>query len=429
MAVSGLSGFVINVFLARYFSTDQFAIWALAFAILYTFSLFGDFGLGLTSAKFTAEYNATDRKKLPVLLSTCLINLFINTSVTYTLILIAAPLISHAYHEPQLSMLLVVGGVFVATKITFEVISEFFRGFQNFKLPAVTLSIFTVLEVGFYCTLFFGSIQVSLMMVVIARCGFWLFKSCSLIVLFFRYVSKEDIAIRFSFFDKKTFKTTITFSIPIIISVLSYYLYTKADILIIRAFCDNMEVARYSVAENIFLCPLMIAAAFTSVIAPKATAYFYAKDHKQLQNLYSLSITIIAIPMILFAVLFFSCSTWILSIFFPNYISSSIFLKILAPLIIIKGIGQVTVGGFLIATGKPKILARLTIIGGICNIIADLILIPPLGALGAFIATIVIHSAYILYAIVHVLRKLDLRFTFKMPDTLSLTLLTGSKKP
>ncbi len=428
LGVIALGGFIINVLFARYFSTEQFALWALAFSFLFTFSLFGDFGLGATIAKFTSQYNSTDKELLPSLITTGLANLILNCAGIYIIILITAPVIGFLLEKPDLTILLMIGGIYVISKIEFEFMSEFFRGFQIFKIPALTLGLCTAIETACYIFLIYRYANITLFEIFLIRCGFWTAKGIILALLFYRFIKSKDITIRPSLLCPNLFVNLTKFSLPIGISLISWYLYTKVDIILVAAFSQEMEIARYTVAENIFICPLLIPAAFAAVISPKATAYFYSNNHEKLQNLFSLSITLIFISMSVISVFFFVFSKYILLIFFPKYISSSIFLKLLAPLIVFKGIEHTALAGFLVATGNPKILAKLTVIAAILNVIGDLIMIPPFGALGAFLVTVIVHSIYTVFAVRYVTMKLGLKISLKFPDTMSIKNLLGNRR-
>ncbi|RJP56600.1 MAG: hypothetical protein C4541_12120 [Candidatus Auribacter fodinae] len=408
----GLGSIVINAFLTRRLPTPDYALWVLAFSILGIFYLFADFGLNQTMAKYTAEYSITAKDKLSALVTTGLVNLGANALIACLSILILSPVIEHFMNQPGLTRLLIIGSIFIISRVGMEMVGGILRGLHDFAIPSKISAVVTCVEIVVYY-IWFSLSDISLTAIFVVRSLFFLIQFILIYSLFYFQYARKYFSIRINLFDKEIFISIIKYCLPIGFSFLSYYLYTKVDILILGIFSPDEEIARYNVADLLFQLPLMGLAAYISVISPKVTNVFYAKQHERMQHIFSLSITLVTIPMTLFTVLFFAVPEFILNIIFPQYVSASVLLRILAPLLILKGIGQVAAGGFLVSTGHPRILAIITAVGAVMNVIFDLLLIPPFGAEGAFVTTTVIHSLAILFSLYYISKTLHLKIRFK----------------
>lgn len=415
LGAMGIGTVCLNSLLSRALPVEDYALWVLLFSVLAVFYLIADFGLSQTIAKFTAEYNTTQSGEISKLISTVLCNFAINAGVTYLLILCSAPLLARSFDAKMLSALLRIGGLFVVARIGVEVAAGVLRGFHNFRIASIATVAVTVLEICTYGILFYF-FSPTLTVLVLIRSVFFCINLLCISVFLVVFLRKQKHRISISSIRISIFRSIVRFSFPIGIAMLSYYLYTKADVVILGLLSVKGEIALYNVADILFQMPLMLVAAYVSVISPQVTSFYYGNRHDKVQALFSSSLTVITIPMLIVASLFMIIPGVFLWILFPDYPEADILLRILAPLLICKGVGGVASGAFLVSTGHPEILARVTAVGALLNIVFDVLLIPRYGAAGAIVTTTIIHALSIIFSVWYVCRTLTLRFSFgKIP--------------
>lgn len=204
-------------------------------------------------------------------------------------------------------------------------------------------------------------------------------------------------------------KECIVYFIPAI----AVQIYTVLDKTMIGLITNsNYENGYYEQADKIIKI-LITVVTTTNAIMKSRISYLYEKEEKnQIKRLIAKSTSLcmlISIP-ITFGVV--AVADIFVPIFFGNgYEKTSIILMILAPLSIIIGISGLIGSHYYTPLGKKKISNKFLITGSVINFIANMMLIKPLGAIGAAIGTILAElTITILY-----LNKSDKElFNFKM---------------
>ena len=165
------------------------------------------------------------------------------------------------------------------------------------------------------------------------------------------------------------------------------YLYTQADLWILGMFRSTEEVGIYGVSARMVTLILFSMAAFATIIPPLISKIYTSGNRDELSKVVSEStrwVLSIAIPITLILVLE---GKFILKYFFGE-----IFVNGYIPLVILS-IGQIIkastglVGYTLQMTGEYKTFMKITVFGGISNIILNILLVPYFGMLGAATAT------------------------------------------
>jgi O-antigen/teichoic acid export membrane protein len=191
----------------------------------------------------------------------------------------------------------------------------------------------------------------------------------------------------------------------------------RMDILILGALSTSSAVGIFAAAKRISVLVSSFLTATSFVAAPKF-ASMYAKG--ELDKLGSLArnaarlTTLISVPYLIVFLLF---PNWIMSLFGPEYAEGGAVLAILA-------IGQFinaatgAVGYLLIMTGHEKTMRNITLLTSALKIALLVLLVPPLGYIGAALASMIGDSARNLLAFVQVYHHLSI-ITIPIPDRLA----------
>ncbi len=184
----------------------------------------------------------------------------------------------------------------------------------------------------------------------------------------------------------------LEFAFPLGIAGIMGFLYTRADIPVIRIFWNDKEVAIYEIAERIFQVPLLACSALAISASPISASHFFKGNRKKFKKTAALAVSLsMLVTLPAFVVLFFFPGP-LLGIILPAYGESAPLLRILALVVVVKGVSSAVVGGVLIPAGHPWILALVSTIGAGLNIGLDFLLVPGMGAKGAAISTLIGHS-------------------------------------
>jgi len=210
-------------------------------------------------------------------------------------------------------------------------------------------------------------------------------------------------------FDKKLMKTVFSYSLTIGISTVAYFLYSKIDILILGHFGYVREIGYYELINKSFKILILPFTILAQVIAPNMTAYFAKKNYFVIKEKLYLFLKRIIPVSIIIAVFFYFAFPRLIKIFLSEYFAKEMLISItiLSFLIPAKIWGVFQTQSFIVATGYVKIIAIITLIGGILNVIFDIIFINWIGFIGVFWVTLIIHSLSILIVTIWFNKKLN----------------------
>jgi O-antigen/teichoic acid export membrane protein len=170
----------------------------------------------------------------------------------------------------------------------------------------------------------------------------------------------------------------------------------------------SSDVGIFNAASRASLLISFILIAATPAIAPKLAELYRIGDLSSLKNVVKKTAditTILAIPVVIF---FIFQSSLIMSLFGTEYMSGK-------SVLIILSLGQFinvatgSVSFLLIMSGKEFLVRDSMILGGIINIVCNLVLVPNFGIIGAALATSISFAIQNLYAVFLVWKHLKIK--------------------
>ncbi len=204
------------------------------------------------------------------------------------------------------------------------------------------------------------------------------------VLLLTAYIGTKHQANCFSFVMAKSM---LIEAFPILVSGLLVIVYGQTDRIMLKMMVDNAAVAQYSVAATIAGAISVVPSALIEAFRPEimrekaANSSVYALRFKQLYCilfwmcfLYSLCISVFA-------------KQFILLLYSDSYLSAVPILTVLVWYTTFSYFGGVN-SMYYVAEEKTKWIQLFTLIGAVCNIIINYILIPICGAAGAAIASL-----------------------------------------
>jgi O-antigen/teichoic acid export membrane protein len=188
-------------------------------------------------------------------------------------------------------------------------------------------------------------------------------------------------------FDKNLVKKISKYSIFIVAVAAANMILGTTDTIVLTYFSGLKEVALYNIALPTAKILLYFPLAVGYVLFP-LTSELWAKRKKEIlragiEALYKYSI-IIVLPL---AFIMLSFAALIINVLFgENYILASNLLKILSIGLIFATLQTIS-ANFFLGIGKPKTYSKIIYNAALFNLVANLILIPILGAVGAALST------------------------------------------
>jgi O-antigen/teichoic acid export membrane protein len=374
--------FLIFILCAKLLTPYDFGIYNYILAVVFFLIIFGDFGISTATSKYVAEYNAMDKKKLKLIPFNSLI-IIVGLGFVVTLLAI---LFGEFYLKEKFIYVLYVLPMLFLAPIS-SLYDGIYRGLKRFKELAVISVSVGFISLGFVYYL------VSTHGLIGALISQSLFYFILVLILFVRYGS-----IKFEI-DKKLMKTIFNYSLVIGVASISYFLYSRVDILVLEYFGYVKEIGYYELINRGFELMFLPFALLAQVIAPNITNYFANKKYSKIRKKLIFFMKIIIPLSILIALLFYLMFPQIIRIFLSQYYVTEMIISItiLSFLIPTKIWGVFQTQSFIVATGFAKIIAITTLIGGILNVIFNIIAINLFGFIGVFWVTLLIHSINIIF--------------------------------
>jgi O-antigen/teichoic acid export membrane protein len=179
---------------------------------------------------------------------------------------------------------------------------------------------------------------------------------------------------------------------PILINAIGGFLYTKVDMLFVKAYLTYDDLADYFLMSYIFNFPLQALGAYIYVLNTEVSVSYGARKIARIRALFWRSERVALFIGVGLALLFFGCSfvvEWIL----PEYGGAAHLMRLISPLIAVKCLTHIASGAFLVSLGRAKMLMTFTLVGGGVNMLLNWALIPLFGVDGAVYSTLIGHTA------------------------------------
>lgn len=193
-------------------------------------------------------------------------------------------------------------------------------------------------------------------------------------------------------FDAKVFKQTLSFSLPILPSLLSAWIMNLSDRIFIERYIDSFHVGIYSFSYNIAALVLVVSAAFYKAYNP----YYFKTASEAINRAVAVNVLkktntlyLLLIILLCFSISLFSRE--VVWLFFDEVYHEGV------PIIGLISFSYI----FANATGifrlalyqekRTKSIMHITFVGALLNVVLNYILIKPFGVYGAAYATIITY--------------------------------------
>lgn len=208
------------------------------------------------------------------------------------------------------------------------------------------------------------------------------------------YFLRHDLGMYFSL---KVIKKLLSFSLPLIPSAFSIFLFLFLDRICIKEMMTLHDLGVYSVgfkvASILSLVSIGIGTALTPLIYKHYKEVETPKKMGQLMRIYSSGAFIIILTIVIFS------QSIILAMTTSDYLDAVRIIPVLIFSLYVSNLNQFFPGLFI--AKKTKTISVIALFAGMVNLILNVLLIPRIGLMGAALATIIsysINSGLIIFA-------------------------------
>jgi O-antigen/teichoic acid export membrane protein len=390
-----LTGYALNVFLARYFGPEIYGVYGAVMAVLVWVELFVINGVPTAMQKFLPESAAA---------AASLFRLGRRLQGGYTLIVFLAfvalaPALSGWLHEPSFKNFFWIAAPDIVIYGLYWFYLGTHNGLQRFKSQALVVSCYAI------CKLL-GSIGLVLAGAGItgAFIGNFLGSTGGLIIGMWMLKTRRLATAA----SEPAYSSQITkFALPIILYTLSIGLILNADIVFVKRFLPPDAAGHYTAAATIARVPYFIFLGLTSTVLPALSRMLAHENPGASRQLLRQTMRLLFGLLIPALVLVMANAADIVAFLYTTtYDPATPILRLL-----IVGVAMYTllvVGcTILSAAGYPNLVFHISLGAAVVDVPLCLILVPKWGAQGAAMATLMAAALGALAASVHVLRKFN----------------------
>ena len=217
--------------------------------------------------------------------------------------------------------------------------------------------------------------------------------------------------IYFKRYDHYDFRPHIKATLVFFAMAAATTIYTNLDSVMLGFMKDNAEVGYYAAAVKVKQILVSFVTALGAVLLPRLSFYFQKgrlDEFKALVGKAMQFVFFVAVPLVVFFII--NAKDTILILSGDAYLSAVLPMQIIMPTVLLIGITNILGIQIMIPIGREKQVAISVAIGAVVDLIINLILIPPMGAAGAAIGTLVAEAVVL---IVQVIMLRDIPPVFK----------------
>lgn len=389
---------ILLVFLTRVLGPEGYGLFALAIAALTISRLFSEFGLPWSAARYVVEHKDDDPETAAAVVaeSRTLVIVFAAV-VSISLVALSGP-ISSLVGEPRLSSLLVVGSGIVFFYTLHSYNRHVLQGYEDITASAVLHTIEGLLTLVLVVGLVVYDPTPSM-----AILGYGLGYGLAA-ALGFVAVRRTGSGVGIAIGNRAAVRRKILrYSVPLTVTRLSEMVDRKVDVLLVGFFINPTAVAFYTLGKQISQFATVPAASIGFALSPtygsqksagnvdSATAVFQETLEKTL-----------ALYVPAAAGLFVLAETAIPVIFGAEYVGAVFVVQIMSIFLFFAALSSIS-NYAIDYLGRARSQAALVTTASTGNFVLNLALIPPFGAAGAAIASVIttgfyaVGSTYIMY--------------------------------
>lgn len=369
-------GVIFAIFLScsRFLTPYELGIYSYTMAVVALLSLICDFGLSVSVSKLSAESIHRHDNKHKLIIANAMTIVILTSLIAISVIYLCG---NALFDQGFRYVLLASPLAFLIPAVS--IVDGYLRGIGKFRVLSYinifTGALFTIAAV--FITKYFGINGA----IATQLCLYFV-----LLTLLLAYSGKHNYQL-----DHKLIRELGQTSVVIGLIGVSYFLYTKMDLIILKEFGQIAEIGMYEMLNKILMIiglPFMV---FATVAGPKISKLYVSKNWASVNTLcrryVARSLTVAAIVALTCLVPIIVFTNYI----FPHFEIKQVILvvSILLFTYIFHMVADVVGNAFIVYTGYAKLNLVLISVFGLINVALDLLLVPLYGFNGVIYTKLV----------------------------------------
>lgn len=364
---------ITSPYLARVLGAEKLGIYSYTLSIVSYFTMIAFLGTETYGNRTIAQVNTYNDKDA---LSRTFWGIYIGQAACSTLAVILYMFVVLLFVKNNKYIFLLQGMWIISTMLD---INWFFFGIEEVKLTVIRNALVKIIGIG--SILLFVKSENDLWIYTLIMAGTMVMSQIIMWMYIPKYISKTKI----SFSDViHHFKPNIGLFIPLIASSV----YWTMDKTMLGLLSTYESTGYYYNADKVMNIPLNLVIGFGAVMLPRMSALIEKNDKTGWKNLFKKTSEFYFMSACAIGGGIAAVANEFVPIFFGNgYDECVLLIELFGPILVLKAINDLIKNQCILPLGEEKKYTIIVSLGAMANLIANLILIPRYGALGALIGT------------------------------------------
>jgi O-antigen/teichoic acid export membrane protein len=379
--VEVVMGIILLIVATRILGPENYGIYQTILAIIILSMMISDFGISASVSRFIAENIENHHIRNEFVTSGGLIKLIFMLFITIVLFSLIPKI--ELFFNIELEKYKIYIVIIVLLRSIREFFSRICQGIRRLDIRAKMNSLYSLLSAAL--TIFFLFIGFDVNAILIAEI------IVSVFIIFYFIYNIRSIDIKLSITNEKNiFFSIIRYSIPMFLTGLSFYIYTKSDVLMIQFFIDEKAVGLYALATMIIS---KVSIPLVSIGQSAGPAFSTLKNIERMNSFLKVFKMTLVLSVPISLGVFLVADLLIIQIFGIEYHETISILKLLCIFLFFNSINSV-MSPILDYMGYAKRRSILVGISAVLNILLNILFIPKFGIIGAVYSTLFTYTLY-----------------------------------
>lgn len=364
----------------------------LALSVLGVLTILATLGLPKSAARYVTEFRERDPGQVPHVLRQSVLFLGITTIFVSAAVVVTSGLLARLLGLPGLGPFLAIGGAYIAGRSFASYFGAIFQGFNRVVWTAVLTTVTAIGQLIFVVGLAaagYGALGALTGYAV----AYVMTAAVGAAVLYGRFYRGERRAPSIS---AGLSRRLLEYSVPLTATRGANVLDKKVDSILLGVLVNVTAVGYYTVAKQVADFIAMPASSFGYTLSPELGKQKSERRLDSAARLYEQSlkyVLLVYVPAVVGLVLV--ADPMIRYVFGPDYLPAVPVVQVFGGFILVNAVNKIT-SDALDFLGRASVRAVVKSTMAVANFGLNLVLIPPFGAVGAAMATVITYTVYTL---------------------------------
>jgi len=387
LVVSTLISSVGTIFIGNLLGDDKYGLYTIALVAPNLISTFRDWGIPTAMIKYSAQYNAENKRdKIRSTFAAGIVFEIILGLILTVVSFLLSDTLGVLYNNAELIPLFRIASFTVLTGALLGTAQSAFVGIERMELNSITLICQSIIKtIVILALVIFGLGPLG---AVLGYSIAFLIAGLTGIFLMWTLYKKLPKTVNNKLEIKATIKTMFNYGMPLSIATIISGFQTQFYIFILPIYVLPDLIGNYGIANTFVVLITFFASPITTILFPAFSKLDIKKDHATLKNIFQFSVKYASLLVVPTACIVTVLAKPGIGVLFPDYAAAPLFLALLAIGYLLTAAGNLSIGNFINSQGQTRFNLKLSLLTSAIGFPLSVILISQFGIIGLIITTI-----------------------------------------